>query len=109
MIIYNFEIYRSGFEIARISITEDRVKKISIDEDGVCFYSKHGYKIPIRFVQCFTSGCCDSNQFGEAIIVSFLGHKKMDIIKLFKKFQDVVEKKFIDTDSNLTGNKYWKG
>ena len=94
----------SGFEMARISITEDIVKKVSIDKDGVCFYSKNGYKIPIRFVQCFTSGCC-SNSFDEAIIISFLGHKKMDIMKFFKKFQDVVEKKFIDVDSNLTGNK----
>ena len=94
----------SGSEIARISITEDIVKKISIDKDGVCFYSKNGYKIPIIFVQCFTSGCC-SNEFDEAIIVSFLGHKKMDVMKFFYKFQDIVEKKSIDVDFNLTGSK----
>ena len=104
MIIYTFEIYRSGFEISRISIIEDIVKKIFIDKDGVCFKSKKGYKIPIRFIQCFDSGCC-SNQFDEAIVVSFLGHKKIDVMKLFNKFQDTVEKKYIDIDSNLIGNK----
>lgn len=102
MIIYTFEIYRSGFEITRISITEDIVKKVSIDKDGVSLMGI--YKIPISFVQCCDSGCC-SNQFDEAITVSFLGHKKMDVIKLFNKFQDIVEKKPIDVDYNLTGNK----
>jgi hypothetical protein len=98
MIIYTFEIYRSGFETSRISITEDIVKKIFIDKDGVCFKSKNeSYKIPIRFVQCFASGCC-SNEFDEAITVSFLGHKKMDVMKLFNKFQDIVKKKSIDVD-----------
>jgi hypothetical protein len=98
MIIYTFAIYRSGFETSRISITEDIVKKVSIDKDGVCFKSKNeGYKTPIRFVQCFTSGCC-SDKFDEAIIVSFLGHKKTDVMKLFYKFQDIVKKKSIDVD-----------
>ena len=100
----------SGFEITRISITEDIVKKIDIDKGEVCFKSKNeNYKIPFSYVQYFTSGCCDSDQFDEAIFVSFLGHKKMDIMKLLNKFQDVVEKKCIDVDSNLTGNKYCKG
>ena len=98
MIIYTFEIYRCGFETIRISITEDVVKKVSTYKDGVCFESKNGgYKTPISFVQCCNSGCC-SNEFDEAIVVSFLGHKKMDVMKFFNKFQDIVEKKSIDVD-----------
>ena len=93
----------SGFETTRISITEDIVKKIYIDKDGVCFEGSGGYKIPISFVQYCDYVCC-SNKFDESIIISFLGHKKMDVMKFFNKFQDVVEKKHIDIDSNLTGS-----